>query len=237
MKKVIIAVALLVSGVMGASAQSKGTFAVGADLVSSYVWRGVVQDGTLPKGTPNIQPSLTYTNGALTLGAWGSGAFTGGIKEVDLYATYAFSSLFSVTVTDYNWGFTTGKSYFEYGKDSTDHVIEASLNYAGVSSFPLSVSVNTMIYGADVKKTDLTKKAYSTYIELGYPLSDNAKLFAGAVLGDSKAYGTSGLGVTNLGIKVSKSLAFSDKFNLPVYGVFGLNPYAKDAFLVAGVTF
>ena len=32
---------------------AKAQFATGADIVSSYVWRGVPQEGT--KGTPNIQ--------------------------------------------------------------------------------------------------------------------------------------------------------------------------------------
>jgi hypothetical protein len=233
MKKAIIAVVLFVSAMGAANAQSKGTFAVGADLVSSYVWRGVPQDGTAPKGTPNIQPSLTYTYGGLTLGVWGSGAFTGGVKEVDVYATYAISPLFSVTVTDYNWNFT--KSHFEYGKDLTDHVIETSLNYAGVESLPLSLSLNTMVYGAD-KKAD-GKQAYSTYFEFGYPLADNAKLFAGGALNESAAYGTTGFDFTNVGIKVSKSLVFSDKFSLPVYGVFGVNPRSESGFFVAGVTF
>ena len=241
MKKVIIAVALLVSGVMGASAQSKGVFAVGADLVSSYVWRGVVQDVKSPKGTPNIQPSLTYTKGALTLGAWGSGAFTGGVKEVDIYATYAVSSLFSVTVTDYNWNSSADanlkETYFEYSKDKTGHVFEGTLSYAGTTSLPLSVSLNTMVYGADKKAADATKQAYSTYYELGYPLADNAKLFLGGTLNESVNYGTTGFAVTNVGVKVSKNLVFTDKFSLPVYGVFGLNPCAESAFFVAGITF
>ncbi|MFZ4456367.1 MAG: TorF family putative porin [Bacteroidales bacterium] len=237
MKKVMIVVVLFVSGIVAATAQSKGTFAVGADLVSDYVWRGMQQGSN----EPNFQPSLTYTNGALTIGAWGSGNFSGSLKEADLYATYAFSSLFSATVTDYNWIFTPGKSYLEYGKDKTDHIFEVSLNYAGVSSFPLSVSLNTMVYGADKKATDATKQAYSTYYELGYPLADNAKLFLGGTLNESANYYTSGFAVTNVGIKVSKSVVFSDKFSLPVYGVFGVNPAGladtqPTAFFVVGLT-
>jgi len=234
MKKIIFAVALLVSGMVSASAQSKGTFSVGADLVSSYVWRGVAQDAANPKGTPNIQPSLTFTYGGLTLGAWGSSSFSGSVKEVDIYATYAFSSLISLTVTDYNWGFNN--SYTNYKKDETDHVFEASLNYAGVESFPLSVSLNTMFYGADKKESD-GKQAYSTYFELGYPLSSSAKLIAGGAFNESVAYGTTGFGITNIALKVNKSIVISDKFSLPVYGLVGLNPKAQDAFFVAGVTF
>jgi hypothetical protein len=229
--KVFFVLAFSVIAATALSQESKGSFSVGADIVSSYVWRGVPQDATYPKGTPNIQPYASYTIGGFTIGAWGSGSFTGTVKEFDLYATYALSSLFSVTLTDYNWNFS--KSYFSYG-DGTDHVYEGTLAYAGVASFPLSASLNTMFYGAD-KKAD-GDQAYSTYLELGYPISSNAKVFVGASLFESPNYGTDGFGLTNVGIKVSKSIEITDKFSLPVYGIAGFNPNTENAFLVAGIT-
>ncbi len=213
------------------TASVKAQFSVDADLVSNYVWRGVEQDLTNTKGTPNIQPTITFTTGKFTFGVWGSTGILGSVKEVDVYATYALSSLFSLTVTDYNWNFS--KSYFAYGT-GTDHVFEGSLNYAGVESFPLSVSLNTMFYGAD--KTASAKQAYSTYLELAYPISDNTKLFVGGSLNESANYGTTGLGLTNIALKSTKTITITDKFSLPVYGVVGVNPTAKDAFLVLGVT-
>jgi len=209
----------------------KAQFSVGTDIVSNYVWRGVEQDLTHTNGTPNIQPSLAFTSGGLTIGAWGSYGILGTVKEVDIYATYAISDLFSVTVTDYNWNFS--QSYFAYGS-GTDHVFEGSINYAGVEAFPLSVSLNTMFYGAD-KKSD-GSQAYSSYFELGYPISENAKMFLGGSLNESLNFGTTGFGITNVGIKLNKSIEISDKFSLPVYGVLGVNPTAKDAFLVFGLT-
>src|SRR5665647_300902 len=119
----------------------KAQFATGADIVSSYVWRGIPQEGT--KGTPNIQPYVSFTTGGLTVGSWASSSFLGNVKEVDLYATYAFSSALALTVTDYNWGFAHPKGYFFYGK-GTDHLFEASLAYTGSTTFPLGASVKTM---------------------------------------------------------------------------------------------
>ena len=214
-----------------ATSSVNAQFSVGADLVSNYVWRGVQQDLTNTKGTPNFQPTISFTTGKFTFGAWGSAGILGSVKEVDIYATYAISSLFSLTLTDYNWNFS--QSYFAYGA-GTDHVFEGSLNYAGVESFPLSVSLNTMFYGAD--KTTTAKQAYSTYLELAYPISDNAKIFIGGSLNESANYGTSGFGLTNIALKTSKTLSITDKFSLPVYGIVGVNPTAKDAFLVFGVT-
>lgn len=209
----------------------KAQFSVSTDIVSNYVWRGVEQDLTFTNGTPNVQPSLSYSAGNFTIGSWGSYGILGTVKEVDLYASYKFSNILTVTVTDYNWNFS--QSYFDY-TSGTDHIFEGTLAYAGVESFPLTASLNTMFYGAD-KKTDGTQ-AYSTYMELGYPISDNASLFLGGSLNESANYGTTGMAITNVGMKLSKSLEFTDKFSLPIYGVLGFNPTAKDAFLVLGIT-
>jgi len=215
---------------------AKAQFATGADIVSSYVWRGVPQDRTVvgnpSLGSPNIQPYLSFTTGGLTLGSWASSSFLGNVKEVDIYATYAFSSQFAVTFTDYNWGFT--KSYFDYGT-TTDHIYEATLAYTGTEKFPISASINTMFAGNDKSLTD-AKQAFTTYIELGYQVTPLVKVFAGGVLGGSSNYATTSAGVTNVGIKVSKSIAITDKFSLPVYGILGANPYSGGAFFVAGFT-
>lgn len=228
---------LAICGIAVLSTMSvKAQFATGADIVSSYVWRGVPQDlsvaGNPTLASPNIQPYVSFTTGGLTLGSWASSSFLGNIKEVDLYATYAFSSAFAVTLTDYNYNFAYQPNYFKYG-NGTGHVFEGTLAYTGAA---FSASVNTMFAGADKKPSDASKQALSTYIELGYQINPLAKIFLGGVLGQSNNYLTTGAGVTNVGIKVTKSIAITDKFSLPVYGILGANPYAKNAFFVAGIT-
>ncbi|MEI8271613.1 MAG: hypothetical protein WCG08_03245 [Paludibacter sp.] len=210
---------------------AKAQFATGADIVSSYVWRGVPQEST--KGTPNIQPFVSYTIGGFTVGSWASSSLLGNVKEVDLYATYTISPALAVTITDYNWGFT--KSYFDYGT-TTDHIYEATVAYTGPEKFPISASINTMFAGNDKSLTDATKQAFTTYIELGYQVTPLVKVFAGGVLGGSSNYATTAAGVTNVGIKVSKSIVITDKLCLPVYGILGANPYSGGAFFVAGIT-
>ena len=206
-------------------------FSTGADIVSSYVWRGILQDRTVTGnptlGSPNIQPYVSFTTGGLTIGSWASGSFLGNVKEVDLNATYAISTALAITITDYNWSFANSKGYFYYGK-GTDHLFEASVTYTGPATFPLGISVNTMFAGSDTLSTG--KQAFSTYAELNYPINANVKVFCGASLFQSKnVYNTSGFAVTNLGIKVSKSIVITDKFSLPVYGILGANLSNKDA--------
>ena len=227
MKKIkllaICAIALL------STVSVKAQFATGADIVTSYIWRGIPQEGS-NGGTPNVQPYASFTTGALTLGSWASGSFSGNVKEVDLYATYAISSKFALTLTDYYYNFASQPNYFKYS-GGTGHVFEGTLAYTGTA---FSASVNTMFAGAD--KLANGDNALSTYFELGYQIAPVAKIFLGGSLANSGTYGTTGFGITNLGIKVSKSIAITDKFSLPVYAIVGANPYAKNAFFVAGVT-
>lgn len=238
MKKAkFFAIALFaLSAITTATAQ----LSVSADVVSSYVWRGVTQSSD-----PNIQPTISYTADKFIIGAWGSSDFSGaGTKEVDLFATYNITSILGVTVTDYQYNLLS-TPYFKYN-EGTGHVFEGTLNYAGVSSFPLSASLNVMFAGADKKYTN-GKQAYSTYLELGYPISSYFKVFAGASFTESQQYKTKGFGIVNLGIKASKTIEIGS-FSLPVYAILGVNPYgsynpetdsAKDtntAFFVAGIT-
>lgn len=207
------------------------TFSISTDVVSSYIWRGIVQGSN----EPNIQPAVSYTSGRFSIGATGSGNFSGSLKEFDLYATYTISPLFSVTLNDYNWYFTANKSYFNYKNDETDHILEGTVSYAGIESFPLAASINTAFYGAD--KNANGNQAYSTYVELTYPVAANAKVFAGASLFDSpKVYDNSGFSIINVGLKVSRSIVITDKFSLPVYGIIDSNPNAKSTFFVVGFT-
>ena len=85
----------------------------GADVVSSYVWRGT-QFGTGPAVQPWFTlPSITES---LELGVWGSFPLSddaaGQTYELDLYASYDFGP-FGLTVTNYTFPGSTGV----YGDD------------------------------------------------------------------------------------------------------------------------
>ncbi len=226
---------------------------VTADVVSSYVWRGVNSPGIAAGGTlitmsPHFQPTYALTFGNLEVGAWGSTDFGGGYKEVDLYASYSAGS-FGVTVTDYNWSFA--HKYFNYKNEETDHIIEGTIVFKGIEALPLSISVSTMLFGAD-KKFDDTKTGsfdpktqnYSTYIELGYAFS-KFNVFVGVTpadgyYGDGYKYNggeVEGFSVVNLGFTSSKTLKITDGYSLPLKATLGFNPQAENAYLVFGITF
>ncbi len=59
----------------------------------------------------------------------------------------------------------------------------------------------------------------------------------GATSGSKKNpgyYGSDDFAIINLGAKVSRSIEFTDKFSLPVFGQVIVNPNAEQAFLVFG---
>ena len=95
---------------------SKSSFKVTADIVSSYVWRGVncpgiAAGGSLMTMSPHIQPTFAFTAGSFEIGAWASTDFAGGYKEVDPYVTLSAGPL-TISVTDYNWTFKN--RYFDF---------------------------------------------------------------------------------------------------------------------------
>lgn len=230
------AVAISASAQEAAPAATKGEFSAGADLVSSYVWRGFGQGST----SPAIQPTVKFAYGSLSIGAWGSTNFAGTAKEADFFVGYAISDKFSVTLTDYNWDFS--KSYFEYDNDSTKHVYEISLAYAGDK---FSAAVNTMFYGNDkaIDGAEL-KNAYTTYIELGYALTDNTTLAVGGLYTNKDAAGINayavaqdGFNICNISLKSTKEIKVTDSFSIPVFGSVILNPMTEDVNFVIGASF
>lgn len=128
-----------------AMAQEKGVrVKVGADFVSSYIWRGSYN------ANASIQPTLGMTAGDFSLTAWGSADFTGDYKEADLTAAYTLGGL-TLSLTDYYWTPSSERyteKYFRFGADSP-HMIEVGGAYRFGERFPLTLAWNTMLFGAD----------------------------------------------------------------------------------------
>jgi Bacterial protein of unknown function (Gcw_chp). len=85
MKKYIYVFALLLA--IGSAKAQKVDFSVGADIVSSYVWRGSYQTSVA------VQPAMGMSIGGFSLSAWGSVPFEGIAKEVDFTASYEIAGL------------------------------------------------------------------------------------------------------------------------------------------------
>lgn len=233
MKKIyFIAFTLLISLCVQAQEQKedKISFDLGADLVSSYVWRGAYQTGVA------IQPSMGLTVGGFSLTAWGSVPFSGTAKEVDFTLGYEVAGL-SVAITDYWWQGEGAYEYFKYGAHQTAHHFEGSLSYSlPIERFPLALSWNTMFAGEDYYKAD-GKRAYSTYVSAIYPFSvKEVELEAEVGLTPWEGMYADGFSVVNVGLKASKEIRITDKFLLPVFAQVLANPKAQDVFFVFGIS-
>jgi hypothetical protein len=194
----------------------------GADVVSSYIWRGSYV------GPASAQPSISLSAGGLDLGIWGSSSFEGTWREFDLYASYSIGNL-SLLVTDYFFPRDLpdglGSRYFKL----SDHLFEGTLGYSFGESLPLSLSWNTNFAGDD---------DYSSYVEASYSIA-TGDVSIDLILGATPWAGlySDGFALINASIKASKELSFTDSFSLPVFTQAILNPDTKDVFLVFGISF
>ena len=210
---------------------------LGASLQSRYIWRGINLGGN----STSIQPSISYSTGIFSIGAWGAysiGSDQAG-QEADLYVTISPLDFLSFTVTHYFFPSDRvgNQGYFSYG-DGTGHVFEAMASFSGFENFPLGIFAATNFAGAD--KTKDGDQSFSTYVEASYPISTgfvDIRLFAGAVFGDTGGYyGTNGSGFINLGMGVSKSIKITEKWSLPVDAALIFNPDVENIFITFGFT-
>lgn len=242
----ITATSLLSSSVLFAQTDStevESPISISCDLMSRYVWRG-----TDFGGSPSIQPGIEYSKAGLTVGAWAAYATNlPGVQEADIFVSYTFKDMFSLTVTDYFFPDEINDyKYYDFEAKTTGHVLEAALSFDGTERLPLSVMVATNVWGAGAKKinddgTDGDIQ-YSTYAEISYSFK-KIDLFLGTNLtsverdkGESGFYGDY-IGIVNLGVSSTKEIEITEKFSLPLTVSLITNPQAQKIFLVAGFSF
>ena len=189
----------------------------GADLVSSYVWRGA-QFGS----GAHIQPYMDLGSGNLTGGVWGSfpTSAKGGGNELDLWVSYDFG-LLALTVTNYTFPSEGGVYADGEGLFNGDYT---------------ELAASTSIMGVDLSAGYFTE-VEALYVELGFSTGAVDIAFG---YGDDQAcgfYAGGGSGLVNMSFSGSKDNQLSDNYALPVFGSFILNPEAETAFLVFGISF
>lgn len=210
-----------------AKAQDKVETSVGADVVSSYIWRGTDCGGV------SIQPGLSVGYKGFSIGAWGSvGLESTDTKELDLTVGYSTGG-FSAAITDY-WFDGAEVPYFKYSSHSTAHVFEATLGY---DFGPLAISWNTNFAGDDYNKAN-GDRAYSTFVGLTAPFKLGG-LDWEAEVGFTPWEGaySDKLNVTDIGLKAAKEIKITDSFSLPAFAQVIFNPNADKAYFVFGLSF
>lgn len=218
MKKMkVLAVAII--ALLSTASVFAQEFTAKADLVSSYVWRGTIFSGA------SVQPSLTFTTGGLSVGAWGSTGLKStstGLdlyNEMDLFASYATSFGLTVGLTDYYY---PGSSYFA----GASHALEANLGY---TVGKLSLAANYIPFAAATAGS----VGGDMYLEAGLNF-DNFGVFVGA--GNGWHTSDAKFDFCNIGIKSTKSIKITDSFSVPLTGSVILNPEKKQFYIVAAIS-
>ena len=228
MKKIVLMALMFATG-MSATAQDEVETTVAADVVSTYVWRG------MECGSAAIQPTLGIGYKGLTLSAWGSYGLvdTNDAKEFDLTLAYSTGG-FNIGITDY-WFNTPEERYFLYDANKTSHIFEANIGY---DFGPAAIQWFTNFAGNDGYNKD-GKRAYSSYVELSAPFklaSVDWSAAVGAVPYATDFYGVDGFAVTNVSLKATKDIKVTDSFSIPVFAQVAANPSTEKAYLVFGFT-
>lgn len=218
------------SGIVPVKAQQSVEVSAGADVVSSYIWRGVYQTGF------SLQPSLGVGYKGFSLGAWASTDLDD-FKEFDLTLGYSTGGL-SLSVTDYWWDGQGAKYFADYDRV---HRFEGTVAYTFGERFPLTAAWSTMFAGDDEKENG--DRAYSTYVELSYPFSVgpvDLSLAVGAAPWKSPSWlpeQGSGFRVANIALTASKAIKVTERYSIPVFTRLSANPATDDVNLVVGVSF
>ena len=208
-------------------------------LLNKHVWRG-----SLNGKAPSIQPSINFTYGGLTIGAWAGYCTDDSYREFDLYVEYT-TGAFTASLYDYycprieqdsteKYDYSNNDA-FDYSKNTTRHTFDLMLSFNGTENIPFRCMASTFLYGDDKDKNgDIY---YSTYIELGYMAklqNNDLDFFVGFT--PFKGLYSDKFEFINAGLSVSRTLKVTQSFKLPMKATIFANPKSKDIFFVFKVS-
>ena len=227
-----IACALLLGGSSASlCAQESGDWSmtVGADAVSSYLWRGFCSAG------PSIQPSASFDyekdDWAVSFGYWATTTLSGEpYNEHDFFVEASWKNL-TLSLTDYGYD-----QYF--GPWKKCHDLDFGLSYTLSEDIPVTFSWYSIInkyedgfmHGSDKFAWG---RAFPSYFEVAYDFSLSVvdfSLSAGVLPFASGYYDNDTFGVCNLNLSAGHEFELSNGTTFPVSGQVMYNPMDKGCF-------
>lgn len=212
---------------------NKMSFALSADLVNRYIWRGLLISPNV-----SIQPYAALTYNEITLSAWSSYGISEKYAEVDFTLSYKIKNL-TVSINDYfnqREDTLALSNHFDFKHNTTKHALEASLNYIISEDLPLNLTAATFFYGNDLDSTG--NNYYSTYFEIAYPFTSNEYSFNIFIGGTpKKGFYSDNAAIVNAGLTTTKTIKISDSFSIPMSASLVSNPKAEAIFMILKLTF
>ena len=225
MKKIWILAVLTICSV---ATQAQEVF-INADLVSSYIWRG------MKNGNASVQPTLGVEWKGWTLSAWGSTEFRNENNEIDLTLEYEYKNL-QLCLNNYFYQSEDEPfKYFHYTPRTTGHTFEAGAVYTFSERFPLSIGWYTTFAGNDYRENE--ERAWSSYCEFSYPFTvKGVDLAVEAGFTPWEGEYADKLNVVNVGLSATKTLNISSGFTPAIFGKLIANPYENRFYFVFGIS-
>ena len=267
MKKRFWSLFVLVLSMMAIPARgAEFAFEAGADVVSSYLWRGQYNGGLSVQPEVLIGFDTEHTN--FRVGAWANiGAsdwkFSSLKNPTDpSLATQFFPEVDIIATLDL-WGLTVGFSHYYYcegnflsfgdinnvkaNENSSQTEVQLGYNFETLFSIPLYVNWYTMVAGDDGYLIDPEnkalgyKRAYSSYIEVGYDIVLPLDITLGLQVGMTpwKSMYTDyegGFAVNNVAAKLNVPFRLGDIVELDLFAQGSINTYnmKKDELFISG---
>lgn len=216
----------LVSTPLRAQENDDWSVTVGADAVSSYLWRGMNLAG------PSIQPSAYFDyegdDWSVSVGAWASKSLLkGDYNELDLSLEATWENI-TLSLTNY--------SEF-YGPEFDDNYLDLGLSFTLSDDIPVTFSwysiINQYENAALIPGGYRWNEAFPSYFEVAYDFSlAEIDFTAAAALLPfaSDYYGNDSFGFCNLHLTAGYEFDLRDDMTLPVSAQVMYNPMWRECF-------
>ena len=250
MKKIFTLMVAMAATVLSASA-AEFAYEAGAEVVSSYIWRGLYNGGLSLQPTASIGFNAMDEKIQFRIGAWGSvGAsdwkFRTGQPNPDAEGynpnTY-FVPEVDIIASLQLWGLTLGATHYYYfggtpfwsgledeGGSQTE--VQIGYHFGTLTKAGLYFNWYSIVAGNDVYYTDAleAKRAWSSYIEIGYDFDLPHDITLGLQVGMTpwKSLYTDyegGFAVNNVSVRLGKSWDINDVCEIELFGSGSVNTY------------
>ncbi|MCT4637905.1 MAG: hypothetical protein N4A72_09370 [Bacteroidales bacterium] len=236
LKHILTVVAITFISYATTNAQTNSKLEVNPTITSKHYWRGIMVNNSA-----NIETDITYSSKRLNIGVWGGYAFNNKYSEFDLHLSYKITKNISLSV----WDLYASRdresidkyNYFDLKRESTNHLIDATLSYNFGNKLPLTIKWSTMLWGRDLDING--NQRYSSYAELEYRYKfkkTEINCFAGLNVFRNSMYAKH-TNIVNTGIKIQNNISVMEKAEIPVWAIIALNPDAKTANMILGISF
>lgn len=246
MKKIFTLVVAVMAICLSAKAEVEFAYEAGAEIVSSYIWRGQYNGGLSfqPEGLVGfdaLDEAIQFRAGAwASLGASDWKFQKGLAEDLDGDPNTRFMPEVDFMASLSLFGASVGFNEYYYCDDWSTHTSEvwAGFNFEPLLGVGAYINWYTTIAGADMIAAPTLldplaeRRAWSSYLELGYDYTfEDLGLTLGAQLGmspwESPLYGNDKFAVVNIALNIHKSWEVGP-CTLDLFGVGSVNPDGID---------